>query len=152
VALQARGAGAGQLVALVGDLLGQLARRGQHEDADDGAVQVLDLEQILQRGQQEGEGLAGARLGLDEAVLGEGGQMEHLLLHGGHVCEAVVGEGPEQLRLEPALQLRVGSAAIRVDGHGHERAREDSVQSGVGVDVVAGMKRKAGCRPEKASK
>lgn len=149
MALERRRAQAGQLVALVGNLLGKLACRGQHEQADLAGLQVLGGQEGLEDGQQEGDGLAGAGLGLDQGIAGER-EGEDLLLHGRHVSVLHLLEGLEQLRLQAACHARV-RRAIRLDGiHGVIGDCDGSVYggsvcggSGCEVPLAGGIERGA---------
>lgn len=75
VALEARLEECGHGVAFFGDLQRQLARRGEDEDGHLSSWERRLREERLQCGQQEGDGLAGAGLCLDDAVGLEGRQL-----------------------------------------------------------------------------
>lgn len=108
---------ADQLLALVHDLLGKLTGGSQDQQGYLRRVEVLGVQECVQGGEKEGNGLAGSRLGLDEAVLSEGAHVEHLFLDGSHVGITHAVEGLEQAGIEAASHIGVNTRHVG-DGGG----------------------------------
>lgn len=95
----------GELVTLIGNLLGQLAGGGEDEDCNELALQVWGGHDVLEGGEQESDCLASSGLGLYEAVVLEAGHLQDLFLHWGHVCEAHLLDILEELGRNATLEL-----------------------------------------------
>lgn len=106
-----------QVSSLLGDLHGQLAR-GRDDEQRDARIRTAALgDHGLQGGQQEGDGLAGSGLGLDEAVAAVGRQQlrERGCLDGRHVVKLeVVGDG-----LDDGGMHQVGARQLGEPGRVH---------------------------------
>jgi hypothetical protein len=85
----------------LGDLRGELARRGQHQRADrPAATRGLDAQQLVEDGKGEGCGLAGAGLGAGEQVAGLQGVGDGVSLNRGRLCVSEGLEDGDQLGVE----------------------------------------------------
>jgi hypothetical protein len=102
----------------LGDLRGELARRGQHQGAERPAATVgLDAQELVEDGESEGSGLSGAGLGAGEQVAGLEGVGDGVSLNRSRLGVAEGVEDGDQLGVE-IQRLEAARADFLVDGRG----------------------------------
>ncbi len=103
-----------QRLGVSGHLQRQLAGRGQHQHAAGARLAAREVQQMLERRQQEGGGLAGAGRGGCQNIAAVQGWLQHHLLDGGGAGETHLGQGP----VEGWIQVEI----IKGLAHGNTRS------------------------------